>query len=168
MTALAQGTGYAVLALGYIASAAGKPMLVRDIASGCELPAPYLSKVVNRLARAGLVRTQRGINGGVTLAREATDISLLEVCEALDDPVLEQRCMLGIAGCSDERACPAHRFSVETRERTLEFLRSMSIADVAAFETQRRWGLLSKLRGGGDGAPNGASAERSGGTPEPT
>ncbi len=88
MPILSQGTGYAILALGFIASAAGKPLLVRTIASKCDLPAPFLSKIVNKLARAGLVHTQRGVHGGVTLARTAGEITLCEVCRALDDPIL--------------------------------------------------------------------------------
>ena len=139
MPTLSQSTGYAVLAMGFIASAAGKPILVRTIASTCDLPAPFLSKIVNKLARSGLVHTQRGVNGGVTLAKRADDLTLEEVCNALDDPILEQKCMLGISGCSDTRACPAHEFNKAHRARVLTFLRETTIADVAAFETKRRW-----------------------------
>lgn len=147
MSTLSQSAGYAVLALGFIASAAGKPLLVRTIASNCELPAPYLSKIVHKLGRSGLVHTQRGINGGVTLAREARDITLLQVCEALDDPILEQRCMLGVSECSDARACPAHQFAKAHRQQVIAFLTKTTIADVAAFELQRRWnGSVESLR----------------------
>ena len=128
-----------MLAMGYITSAAGKPMLVRSVAEACDIPAPYLSKIINRLARAGLVKTQRGVNGGVLLAREARDISLKDVCIALDDPVIEKRCMLGTEVCSDERACPAHDFNMSVRDKMLTFLEETSIADVSAFEVQRRW-----------------------------
>lgn len=162
MSALAQGTGYAVLALGFIASAAGKPLLVRSIASACELPAPYLAKIINKLARAGLVHTQRGVNGGAVLARPAKDITLLEVCHALDDPIIEARCMLGVAECSDERACPAHAFSTKIRTQVLAFLQGTTIADVAAFETQRRWSLLADqhaLGGNGHHSPLQPSSE---------
>jgi Rrf2 family protein len=136
---LSQASGYATMALGYVASAGGKPVLVRKIAEACEIPAPYLSKIINNLARAGLVTTQRGIGGGVTLSREATTISLFDLCAALDDPILDQRCMLGVAQCSDARACPAHEFSVSLRARQLAFLQSKTVADIAAFENERRW-----------------------------
>ncbi|MEL6330054.1 MAG: Rrf2 family transcriptional regulator [Planctomycetota bacterium] len=139
MPSLAQGTGYGVLALGFIAAAAGRPLLVRSIAESCELPAPFLSKIVNRMARAGLVRTQRGINGGVTLARDAVSITLYDVCVALDDPILERKCVFGIAECSDQRACPAHAFNMAERQRFADFLQGTTIADVAAFESKRRW-----------------------------
>ncbi|MFG0306754.1 MAG: RrF2 family transcriptional regulator [Phycisphaerales bacterium JB040] len=148
MPSLAQGTGYAVLAMGYIASAGGKPMLVRSVAEACDIPAPYLSKIINRLARAGLVKTQRGVNGGVLLAHEARDITLKDVCVALDDPVIEKRCMLGTETCSDERACPAHEFNMSVREKMLTFLEGTSIADVSAFEVRRRWNSNAATVGG--------------------
>lgn len=147
MATLSQGTGYAVLALAFTASAAGKPMLVRTIASKCDLPAPFLSKIIHKLAKAGLVITQRGVHGGVVLARKAEDITLCEICAALDDPVLEQRCMLGVAECSAARACPAHAFNTAHRAQTMEYLQTTTIADIAAFETQRRWSALSLLDG---------------------
>jgi len=139
MPSLAQGSGYATLALGYIASAAGKPVLVRAVAEACDLPAPYLSKIINRLSRAGLVNTQRGVHGGVVLARDATTITLRDVCVALDDPVIAKRCLLGTEECSDERACPAHKFSTEMRDKMLHYLENTTIADISAFEINRRW-----------------------------
>lgn len=136
---LSQSVGYAVTALGYIASAGGKPVLVKEIAKAAELPAPYLAKLIHALGKRGIVNTQRGVGGGVTLARAATDISLIELCTALDDPVVVPTCMLGTAECSDEWACPAHKFWTTQRAKVMEFLTNTSVADVAAFEARRRW-----------------------------
>lgn len=142
MSALSQGTGYAIQALSCIAAAAGKPQLVREVAENCDLPAPYLAKIVHKLGRAGLVHTQRGIHGGVTLVRSATDVTLMDVCVALEDPVIERRCLLGVAECSDARACPAHAFNVEQRRQLVDFLTETTIADIAAFEIGRRWRVV--------------------------
>ncbi|MEN0020840.1 MAG: Rrf2 family transcriptional regulator [Planctomycetota bacterium] len=146
MANLSQGTGYAVQALAFVAAAAGKPMLVRTIAERCDLPAAFLAKVVNRLGKAGLVHTQRGINGGVTLTQNPDEITLFEVCQALEDPIVERRCILGVSECSDERACPAHEFHCSHRAIALEFLRNTTVADVAAFETSRSWGGQSQSK----------------------
>lgn len=136
---LSQGTGYAATALAYVAAAGGRPVLVREIAEAADVPAPYLAKLIHQLSKRGLVGTQRGIGGGVTLAKSAAEITLHDLCEALGDPVLQRKCMLGTAECSDERACPAHRFWTAQRAKAQEYLRSMTIADVTAFETKRRW-----------------------------
>jgi Rrf2 family transcriptional regulator, iron-sulfur cluster assembly transcription factor len=135
---LGQATGYAVSALGYLATGGGRPMLIRELAEACDIPSAYLAKIVNTLRRAGIVDTQRGVGGGVTLAVPAEAVSLYQIADALGDGVCRQRCMLGESTCTDERACPAHRFWKPHRAEAIDFLERTSIADVAAFETRRR------------------------------
>lgn len=135
---LNQATGYAATALGYLASSGTKSVLVKDIAEASSIPSPYLAKIINALARKGLLITQRGIGGGVSLARPAIDISLYDLAQALDDTSILPRCMLGTAECSDDRACPAHQFWSGLRTRYVDFLRQTTVADVAAFEESRR------------------------------
>jgi Rrf2 family protein len=136
---LSQATGYAISALAYIAAMGGKPALVKGVAEACDAPAAYLAKIINTLSRRKLVLTQRGVGGGVSLARRPQEISLRELCEALDDPVIQPRCMLGNAHCSHDRACPAHAFCTMHRQELSDFLQRTTIADIAAFETNRRW-----------------------------
>ncbi|GJM18163.1 MAG: transcriptional regulator [Phycisphaeraceae bacterium] len=136
---LTQATGNAACALGYLAATGGGPELIKTIAEACDIPAPYLAKTVHALARAGIVATQRGIGGGVRLTRNPSELSLYELCEVFDDPAIQPRCILGSAVCSDARACPAHAFNVSQRELRLDFLRSMTISKIAAFESKRRW-----------------------------
>jgi Rrf2 family transcriptional regulator, iron-sulfur cluster assembly transcription factor len=136
---LSQATGYAVSALAYIAAMGGKPALVRAIAEACDAPAAYLAKIVNTLSHRNLVVTQRGVGGGVSLARAPQDITLRELCVALDDPIIQPRCILGNAQCTSDRACPAHDFCTTRRRELGDFLQQTTIADIAAFETGRRW-----------------------------
>ncbi|MCL4220497.1 MAG: Rrf2 family transcriptional regulator [Phycisphaerales bacterium] len=135
---LSQAVGYAASALGYVAAAEGKPVLVREIADACAIPAPYLSKIIHALAKQGLVVTQRGVGGGVVLARDAGSISLYDLCRALGDCAAEERCMLGTTLCSDRRCCPAHEFWCEQREKLLAFLKSTSVAEIGSFEAAHR------------------------------
>lgn len=137
---LHQATGYAATALGYVAGSGGKSVLVKEIAEASEIPSPYLSKIVNALARKGILVTQRGIGGGVTLGKPAAEITLFDLAVALDDTSILPRCMLGTAKCSDDRACPAHAYWKGVRENYIEFLKAMTVADVAAFELRRRNG----------------------------
>jgi Rrf2 family protein len=135
---LSQAVGYAAIALGYVAAGGGKSILVKQIAEDSDIPASYLAKIVNSLARKGIVATQRGIGGGVSLAKPATEVTLFDLCVALDDPSIQTRCMLGTAECSDARACPAHQFWASIRLRYVDYLQRMTVADVAAFELKRR------------------------------
>ncbi len=148
---LSQAASYAAAALGFVAAASGKAVLVREIASATGAPGAYLAKIIQMLARRGLVSTQRGVGGGVTLSRAADEISLLDICTALDEPVAENRCMLGLRDCSQERPCPAHEFWSAQRAVLMEFLKKTTIADVAAFETRRRWKQVDGIEAGGQG-----------------
>lgn len=135
---ISQAVGYAASALGYVAAAGGRPLLVKEIADAAGIPAPYLSKIIHALARKGIVATQRGIGGGVTLARAAHTIRLLDLCIALDDPHMNTRCLLCTQECSDERCCPVHQFWNRQRTACNAYLERMSVADLATFEARQR------------------------------
>ena len=130
--------GYAIKALGVLAEANGGPLLIRQIAERTGLPTPYLAKIANTLAQRGVLRTQRGVGGGVRLMDEAARISLYRICEALDDPITQRLCMLRTEKCSDDRSCPAHQFWTQQRDRQLQFLQTTTLADVAEFEARQR------------------------------
>lgn len=130
--------GYAAKALGYMAAALGGPVQVRQVARVTGVPAPYLSKIVHQLSRKGLVSTRRGIGGGVALAVDPSELSLYELCEALDDPILKSQCLLGLGTCSDDVACPAHEFSRKIRAKQLAFLRNTTLLQVGRYDELRR------------------------------
>lgn len=134
---MTQSTGYAITALGHVAAKGNRPQLIKDIAEATGLPHPYLAKIIHALSRRGLVLTRRGVGGGVLLARPAFGITLYEIAEALDDPLLDTRCMLGNAVCSDDRACPAHAFWLLHKAEQVGFLKSTTLQDVAAFELKQ-------------------------------
>ena len=108
------------------------PMVVRDIAWELQLPYPFLAKIARDLVRQGLLNSQKGPGGGITLARPAKETTLLQVVEAVDGLDLIRECILGIPGCSDETVhCPLHGQWEEVRERIVNMLSNQSIAQVA-------------------------------------
>jgi Rrf2 family transcriptional regulator, iron-sulfur cluster assembly transcription factor len=130
-------TGYAATALAWLSMQENGPEQVRDIAQGAGVPEAYLGKIVHQLARKGLVLTQRGYGGGVIFERDPRELSLLDIAEALDDPILTPKCMLGVEDCSDERACPAHAFWKVHRAREIAYLAETTIDDIRKFEIQQ-------------------------------
>lgn len=86
-----------------------------DIAAAQHIPSARLAKVVQDLAHAGLVRTLRGQQGGVMLARPAETITVRAVYEAVEGPILLCRCHQRVEPCGDD-ACETHEFwsGVET------------------------------------------------------
>jgi Rrf2 family protein len=134
---LSQASAYAISALGYVSGRQGQPALIKEAAAACSAPAAYLAKIVNQLSHEKLVLTQRGAGGGVLLARPADEMTLFEVCEALDDDILKPRCMLGNVPCADDRDCPAHRVCRKSQVEIVRFLKRTTVADIARFEV--RW-----------------------------
>jgi len=80
-----------------------------DIAAAQHIPVPRLAKVIHDLARADLVRTQRGHQGGVMLARPAAQITVRDVYEAVEGPILLCRCRQRVEPCGDD-VCDTHEF----------------------------------------------------------
>jgi Rrf2 family transcriptional regulator, cysteine metabolism repressor len=97
-----------------------EPVPIGELARRGAIPAQFLEQLFATLRRAGLLKSQRGVKGGYSLARPAAQITVLEVVEQLDGPV-----GAGAAGVFAEAA-----------EAAREVLRDRSIADVAEAEAQ--------------------------------
>lgn len=130
MLPLSQTTGYAVRALRCLQEPGGHPVLVDSVADYTGIPRSYLSKLVHKLAKKGLVVARRGHHGGVVLARPAAEITLEDLSEAIDGVAWRKRCLMGLMGCSDETPCVLHTFWLETLDQVLTRLRSVSLADL--------------------------------------
>jgi DNA-binding IscR family transcriptional regulator len=72
----------------------------------------------------------------VRLAQPASEITLLQISEAVEARQWLGRCLLGLTTCSDERACPAHTFWKDARQQIESVLRHTTLADVMAHERQ--------------------------------
>jgi len=70
-----------------------------------DVPAAYLAKIIQALARAGLVRTRPGAHGGVTLDAPAEAVTLLRVIEAVEGPIRLNRCVEAPSACPRDRFC---------------------------------------------------------------
>jgi len=150
MLALSRTSGYAIYALARLAGPGGAWTLAKDIASSAEIPKAYLSTILNALARNGLIKAKRGYRGGFALAKPAKKISVFQVVEAVEGRAWREGCLLGLARCSDERACPSHAFWKTQRHKIEQFLHSLTLAQVAEFEQSYRV-LAVRPKGARDG-----------------
>ncbi|RPI86748.1 MAG: Rrf2 family transcriptional regulator, partial [Planctomycetaceae bacterium] len=105
---LSQTVEYALRAAVYLANQSPNPRTTEQIADVTKVPQAYLSKVMQSLARAGLVRSQRGIHGGFVLAHTPAQVTILEVVNAVDPIQRIHTCPLGIAS-HGVNLCPLHR-----------------------------------------------------------
>jgi len=146
MLPLSQSSGYAVLAMSCLEDPGGKPTLVVDVAARTGFPRPYLSKMIHKLAKVGLVMAKRGNKGGVVLALAAKEITLDLIAEAVDGAEWRNQCLLGFKDCSDERACPAHTFWKSERDHIHRCLKDISLEEIRTFEqNSRTWRLADAL-----------------------
>jgi Rrf2 family protein len=77
-----------------------------QIAQEEQIPPSFLAKIVSQLSVAGLLQTSRGARGGVSLARPPEQISLLEVVEAIDGPIMLNECVGANGVCTFGDNCP--------------------------------------------------------------
>lgn len=86
-----------------------------QIAEEQEIPPSFLAKIISQLSIAGLIHTSRGARGGVSLARKTTDVSLLDVVEAIDGPITLNECTQDPSVCTFGESCPIHEVWCETQ-----------------------------------------------------
>jgi Rrf2 family protein len=123
---------YAIRATSYLARfETGQRVLARDVSQHEQIPGPFLGKIFQTLVRARLLTSNKGPGGGFALARDAKDITLLEIYQAIDGTTYLDACAVGLARCSDEMPCPLHDRWKPIRERIRMYLQATTLADMA-------------------------------------
>lgn len=108
MIKLSKLADYGIVIMTHLARPGGTQASAQEIALATHIPPPMASKILKSLARAGLLRSQRGVKGGYELARPAFSISVAAIIEALDGPIAVTDCVDGATGdCLIESLCPA-------------------------------------------------------------
>lgn len=115
---LSQTAEYALRAVVHLSMAQGA-LTTQDIASSTKVPAGYLAKVLQSLARAGILSSQRGLRGGFKVIRPPEELTVLEVINAVDPIRRITTCPLGLAAhgtklCALHSRLDAATASIET------------------------------------------------------
>jgi Rrf2 family protein len=103
-----QTVEYSLRAVAHLAKVAPAVVSVREMASAIRVPEAYLAKVLQHLADSNIVVTRRGKGGGASLARRTTDLTLLEVVQAVDPIQRIKTCPMGLSS-HGAKLCPLHR-----------------------------------------------------------
>ncbi|MBI5444549.1 MAG: Rrf2 family transcriptional regulator [Deltaproteobacteria bacterium] len=108
MLSIKRETDYAVRTVLHLASVEeeARPQ-VRDVAALQLLPLSFIRRIVARLSSAGILATTRGMGGGIRLARPASQISLLDVVNAMEDGIVMNQCLDERHSCPLSSGCPA-------------------------------------------------------------
>ncbi len=134
---ISQTAEYALRSVVCLASYPQAALTTEKIAKVTKVPGSYLSKVLQALGRAGIVRSQRGLHGGFSLAKPAEELSLLEVINAVDPLKHIDRCPLGLEQ-HGSNLCPLHKRlndSIHIMEKTYQ---ESSIGDLLKEPTESR------------------------------
>ncbi len=127
---------YALRAMYYLAKLEpGQRAATSQIADERTIPPSFLAKIISQLSIAGLIHTSRGARGGVSLAHPPEDITLLQVIEAIDGPIMLNECTLDASVCPFGEECPLHPIWCETQAELVKKLGTTTLAQLLLKKT---------------------------------
>ena len=123
-------TDYATVVLTVLAARPGEVLSATELADAAGLEPPTVSKLLKPLAQAGLVEGLRGVHGGYRLARQATDISLIEIVEAMEGPLAITECSHDHSQCGIADQCGVRSNWRLINDVLAEALRGVTLAQM--------------------------------------
>lgn len=130
---ITRASDYAVRVMVHLAALeAGATVRQSELSRATDVSSHFLSKVLQQMVRARLIRSQRGAGGGYALMISAASISLLDVVEAMEGPVRLNQCIEEGPSCARKAWCPAHQVWAEAQAAVTTVLGGTSIATLAA------------------------------------
>jgi Rrf2 family transcriptional regulator, nitric oxide-sensitive transcriptional repressor len=130
-----QKVEYALRAVVHLAYSAPAPRTTEQIAMATRVPQAYLAKVLQGLTHAGVVRSQRGVGGGISLVKDPADLTLLEVVNAVDPIQRIETCPLDLAS-HGVRLCPLHKRLDHALASVEDAFRRTTLAEILAEPTE--------------------------------
>lgn len=122
-------TDYAIRCVTYLAARRGQIAVIEEISKNALVPGKFLAKILQKLARAGIVKSHRGVKGGFELAREPALINFLEITEAIQ-PVEMNACVLDDRACALSGTCAVHPVWIEVRKEVRKILARRNFAHI--------------------------------------
>ncbi len=97
--------------------------MITDIAKKQDMPKSFVAKILQKLAKAKIVSSTRGVNGGFALRKTPSEITLLHVIEAVQGPIFINSCMVDNKRCSRRSLCSVHPVWIEIRNILIDKLK---------------------------------------------
>ena len=108
-----------------------KISFVHEISDDYKIPRSFLAKILQKLVKAKIVRSYRGVKGGFSLARVPKEVSMLDVLEAIEGKMSLNLCVPDKKHCSFSRNCPTHFVWVNVQNKIVEVLKRTTFDDLA-------------------------------------
>jgi len=133
MDILRRNTDYALRAVVNLSSNYGnEPVSNRTIAVEEDISYQLACKLMQKLQKAGLVKSCMGPKGGFQLSREPAKISVLEVVEAIQGPISLNRCLLGVDACPKQKGCTLRARLIGLQESIIDYLNGITLDELSS------------------------------------
>jgi len=109
-------TDYAIRCVLHLSKDPDRVIMVDSIARDKKIPKSFLAKILQKLSKAGIVKSFRGVNGGYQLDKHPSEISLLNIIESIEGPVLMNECAMNKKACDMSDSCSVHPVWVKIRK----------------------------------------------------
>lgn len=109
----------------------GKKLGIKDICKEIDAPEFFTAKILQSLAKQGIVSSAKGPNGGFYVDKDQEDLALIEIIRAIDGDQIFEGCGLGLKECSEKNPCPIHYGFKSIRDQLKVMLGTTSIKDLA-------------------------------------
>lgn len=129
-----QTVEYALRAVVHLADQSSSPRTTEQIAEATLVPKAYLSKVIQGLCRANVLQSKRGIGGGVSLVKSPSDLTILDVVNAVEPIARIRECPLGLKA-HGVHLCPLHRRMDNALAMVEEAFEETTLAEILAEPT---------------------------------
>jgi Rrf2 family protein len=131
MLKLTKKADYGLMAMKHLAEHAHQGACsAKDVAESYGIPPEALAKILQRLAKAGLLHSQHGMNGGYVLARDGHEISAYEVIRAIDGPLFITACITVRGECDQTERCTIREPLRKVNQSIEEVLKRIKIAEM--------------------------------------
>ncbi|MEY4503954.1 MAG: hypothetical protein RL154_246 [Pseudomonadota bacterium] len=104
---------------------------VKKISEDLKVPFHFLSKNMQIVAKAGLITSKRGVDGGMKLAKNPSDIKIMDIIKVVDGDKYFDGCLLGIGLCESENPCALHEEWTKRKDELVEIFGAISLQDIA-------------------------------------
>ncbi len=131
---LSNTSKYAIRAMIYLAlhTPAVKKMGIKQISEELDLPAPFLAKILQALAKNKLLKSNKGPNGGFSLAKDANKITLFEIIRIIDGNDIFDQCLISMRTCHEEGTpCPIHARYEPVRNEIRKLFQEQNLGSLA-------------------------------------
>jgi Rrf2 family protein len=132
MLKLTKKADYGLIALKHLAvNQARGSSSAKEIADTYGIPLPLLSKILQKLSKAGFLRSEHGTNGGYRLARPAGEITALEIIRTIDGPIFLTSCFTEHGFCTHSERCSVREPLRRVHEGILRLLSDITISELS-------------------------------------